>query len=137
MNKITCTLILVLASLASAFAGVIYSGKYFSNIIGEYEEETRLQTLAYSQSLLENLDAEKYASVRVEIVSAITASIFNMDAGNAYAFKYRDACLLHQIVYEYRNKFPEKYIPESEAEEMVQKILEMWSEKDCEMEPKA
>ncbi|WP_045856521.1 hypothetical protein [Teredinibacter purpureus] len=137
MNKILFALTLVLVCVAPGIASAVFFGKYFSSMLDERKEETRLQELAYSQLLLENIDAEKYASARERAMSMITASIFTVDPKNAYEFKYRDACLLHQKIYKYREEFPEKYIPGTELEENVQKILEMWSKQDCNVEPEA
>lgn len=133
MNKIIFAIILVGSCLASAIAGAVYTGKLMSNIIEENKEDDLLTRLAYSQLLIQDFDSQNYASLREALLSEMTASMFHTHPEITYEFKYRDACLIHKSIYEYRNERLENYIPKDELEEGVQKILELWGEKDCEM----
>ena len=137
MHKITFAIILLISCLASAIAGAMFTSKVFNNIIEENSEEELLQRLAYSQLLIEDLEAERLQSLRENIISDITSSIFHTHPESAYEFKYREACLIHKLIFEYRKEFAERYIPTEELEEGAQKILEMWNEKDCETKPSA
>lgn len=133
MNKLIFAIILIGSCLASAIAGAVFTGKLMSNIIEENKEEELLTRLAYSQLLIQDLDSQSYDSLRETLLSDMNASIFHTHQEIAYEFKYRDACLIHKSIYEYRNELPESQIPKGELEEGVQKILEMWGKKDCEI----
>ena len=122
---------LVVCCLVSAIAGAILTGKLLNDIIGENKEDELLTRLAYSQLLIEDLDAENYEQLRAALRDNITVSIFHIDAENAYKFKHQEACLVHKKIYAYRNEFPESYVPTDELESKVQQILEMWSEREC------
>jgi hypothetical protein len=131
MTKMLFSIILVICCLASAITSAVLTSKLLNNNIEENKEDELLTRLAYSQLLIQNLDAENYDLVREALLGNITASIFHTDPENAYKFKYQEACLIHQKIYVYRNEFPESHLQVGELESEVQQILKMWSEIEC------
>ncbi|UTW45420.1 hypothetical protein KFE80_00345 [bacterium SCSIO 12696] len=129
MNKILLSI--SVTALISVLTSLHFTSAFFRGVIQEKSQEERLQVVAFSQFLFEDLDSNDIQSLRKRVNRQMTAALAHPYPENSYKYMYSDACKIHQLVYEYRIDHPEQYKVESPEEIISQRNLEYWSKKDC------
>ena len=122
---------IIVTAVISSLSAFYFSSSYFRVVIQEQAEEERLQNVAFSQLLSEGIDKGDSQFLRKNVNSMLAASIIHAEPENSYIYMYAEACRIHQMIYEYRARYPEQYRPESQEDTMVQEVLEYWNGKNC------